>query len=171
MSIENQLHLVTTMSSRKGNNYLTFNGRQNMRNEIIRGVPLSEITSKFNVSYRTVLREKENIRLGTELPTGIGKERKKVQSFHYNELESYLSESIDSLRMVGFPVSGAYIQILARNRARALVENPETPIEIKRKYESAAFSDCWLRTSKKDNVPDVSESMVKERHFPKITKS
>lgn len=79
--MENQLHLVTTMISRKGNNYLTFNGRQNMRNEIIRGVPLSEISSKFNVSYRTVLREKENIRLGTELPTGIGKERKKVQNF------------------------------------------------------------------------------------------
>ena len=121
--MENQLHLVTTMISRKGNNYLTFNGRQNMRNEIIRGVPLSEISSKFNVSYRTVLREKENIRLGTELPTGIGKERKKVQKLHYNELESYLSESINSLRMFSFPVLDAYIQILARNRARALVEN------------------------------------------------
>jgi hypothetical protein len=108
------------------------------------------IAAEFNVSVRTVQRERVRAKRNEELP-GLPEHRKRSQKPRYNEIEKVVSDTFYACRSNGLPVSGPHLQLLAREECQKLTLRGDLPAHMRAKYANATFGASWLKGFKERN--------------------
>ena len=136
--------MIENKSTRKKNTFLTFSQRKKLRNDIKIGLKNEVLLNKYDISLSTLKLERFNSKNNIPIPENIHSERKKIQLVKYSEIENYILEKLEKLRFKGFNVSGPYLQLLAREESRKIIENETSDIVLVEKYSSATFGKSWL---------------------------
>jgi len=123
----------------------TFEQREHIRKIIIDGKTDAEITSLYPLSRRALFYEKRQTSMGAELPHELRtSNRKRLQKPKYDELEEHLMEVFSGMRNAGLPMSGPYLQAIARTWLKRELEREGVTEEFRAKYKNASFGQSWL---------------------------